>query len=167
MSEPEIILGISPGTHAMGIALFSNQELIDWKLRTFKGKWTASKGRHIVKTISLYLEKYQVAHLVLKIPNLHYSSIPALSVIRGIRQAAFHLDIPVYEYRVKELERHLSDEIKTKKRSIVEPVLKKYPELITDYKRIKRYVDSEFIKVYEAVAAVDLYSSRSNSNPNT
>lgn len=64
--KPITILGLSPGTSALGYAVLSDGELVDWGFKCFKGKWTSKKGKKIERVISQLVQKYQVSRIALK-----------------------------------------------------------------------------------------------------
>lgn len=64
--KPNIILGISPGTRAMGWAVLSDGELVDWGVKNFKGKWAKKKENKILNTFEKLLHEYHISKVAMK-----------------------------------------------------------------------------------------------------
>ena len=56
---PNVILGISPSTRSLGIAVMRNGDLVDWKTKTFPGKFSKEKVKSIVGVIKEEMEVHR------------------------------------------------------------------------------------------------------------
>ena len=60
MEASTAILGISPGTRTMGLAVLRRGELIEWRVKTWKGAWSKEKLEYILREIEKMCEYFQV-----------------------------------------------------------------------------------------------------------
>ncbi|MEI6575110.1 MAG: hypothetical protein WCO63_02930 [Bacteroidota bacterium] len=99
--KPITILGISPGTRCLGYAILSDGELVDWGLKTFKGKWTKSRENKILMVFNRLVADYQVSAVALKVcrsvhrtSNLNwvYSLMKATVKKNGLKLSVFSIE---------------------------------------------------------------------------
>lgn len=57
--RPLKIIGINPGTRYLGIAVFEGPELMDWRVKKLKEKWSKEKMKKAIKIISKFNELYK------------------------------------------------------------------------------------------------------------
>lgn len=72
MRKRNIILGISPGTRYVGYAVMIDGELVDWGLKSFKGKWSNKKKSQILSSIQAIVARYFLQKINVKVINKHY-----------------------------------------------------------------------------------------------
>src|ERR1039458_9865646 len=66
MEASTTILGVSPGTRTMGLAVLRRGELIEWRVKTYKGVWSKEKLAYILQAIEKICDYYQVTGIAMK-----------------------------------------------------------------------------------------------------
>jgi hypothetical protein len=144
--KPNIILGISPGTRAMGWAVLSDGELVDWGVKNFKGKWSQQSEEKSLQFIVNMLNDYMITTLAIKRINPSKSS-------SGLDRLYSHIIATAHLNQI-EIKSASNMEIKKSQKNIrnmkqLLPVLSiRFPELNND-KKIGRVQN---IKFHEAIA---------------
>src|SRR4030066_99735 len=98
------ILGINPCTRYLGLAVLYDSELMDWRIKTFKGKWTKAKAKRILESISEYIELYNINTISLKKIHPSRSSGNLKYLVLRIKTWAKRNKVKIYQYSIKELE---------------------------------------------------------------
>ena len=150
--KPLKIIGISPGTRYMGVAVFHESELLDWRVKNMEGKWPKEKMKRAVKITSRFIEHYQPD--VLSIKELHPSrTSPNLNrLVGGIRELAKRKRLKIYQYSIKDMESFFHPEGRINKKRLAEIVAAEYPILSHELDREKANKNSYYIRMFEAVA---------------
>jgi len=150
--KPLKIIGISPGTRYMGVAVFCGWELRDWQVKNIEGKWSKEKMEKAMKVVSSLIEQYQPN--VLSIKKLHPSrTSPNLSrLVSRIKELAKRKKLEVYQYSIKELEDFFYPEGRINKRELAEIMASEYPVLSHELNREKAHRNPYHIRMFEAVA---------------
>jgi len=149
--KPPKILGISPGTRYMGVALFWGSELVDWRVKNMEGRWSKGKMEKAMKLISRSIEQYQPD--VLSIKMLHPSrTSPNLNrLVNRIKELSRRKGLKVYQYSIKELEGFFHPEGRINKRQLAEIIASRYTILSHELKREKAHRNPYHIRMFEAV----------------
>ncbi|MCK9421232.1 MAG: hypothetical protein M0Q38_01400 [Bacteroidales bacterium] len=145
--KPITILGISPGTRCLGYAVLSDGELVDWGLKTFKGKWTKNRERKILMAFNRLLTDYQVSAVALKLcrsvcrtANLNrvYSLIKSTVKKNGLRYSQLTIEKLKQACSQAKSKQDISKFLKTR-----------YPELNEGPANTK---EGDYIRQFEAIA---------------
>ncbi len=150
--EANRILGINPGTRYIGIAVFCDSELLDWRVKTFKGKWTEEKAGRILEMIGEYIELYDINALVIKKLHPARTSKNLKNIVSNIKALARKKRIESKSYSIKEIEHVFLDDEKRNKRNLADKVVVEYPMLIHELNKEKSRKHHYFIRALEAVA---------------
>lgn len=150
MANMETILGISPGTRTMGLAILRGNELIEWKIKSFKGKWSQAKLKTIIGSIIRLLEEYKVTSIGFKKPQIQQISPGLNTLLSHIHKTAKSRNIIIHARNVKELERFCSGGTKATKSIFREYVIRNYPEFQLIYRKSPLAYSQ---KVFEAIVA--------------
>lgn len=150
--EANRILAINPGTRYLGLAVFVGPELMDWRIKTFKGKWSKAKLEKILDSISGIIELYEPDALAVKKLHPSRSSKNLRLLVSGMKAMAQRKKIKVYQYLIKELEDFLIEEGKLNKRNLAEKIIKEYPMLVHELNKEKSRKHSYYMRTIEAVA---------------
>ena len=150
--KPLKIIGINPGTRYLGIAAFEGPELMDWRIKTLKGKWSKEKMKRAVGIISDFIERYEPC--VLSIKRLHPSrnSRNLKKLVEKIKKLARSLRFRVCQYSIKDLESFFNPEKKMNKKRLAKIVTSEYPVLLHELNKEKRNKNAYHIRMFEAVA---------------
>lgn len=65
-STKSSILGISLGTRIVGVAVLCDNELLEWRIHTFKGVWSEKKSDEILKTVFDIISMHNIKKVALK-----------------------------------------------------------------------------------------------------
>ncbi|MCW3120976.1 MAG: hypothetical protein JWQ38_468 [Flavipsychrobacter sp.] len=155
-----VILGISPGTRVIGLAVIRNGELIEWKVKTFKEKWSWEKRRQILATIARICEYHSVTTLVLKKVDPLRSSRQLDKLIVAILRQAERNQIKTVKYSLADLDYDLQTGKKQTKDNVASQVADKHPELRKDYLRARNSNKEYHMKMFEAVAMAEQFRDR-------
>ena len=146
------ILAINPGTRYLGVAVFEGPELLDWRVRTIKGRTFKMKLERAKAVVSEFIEKYQLN--VLAIKKLHHcrSSASLNQLVARIKQLAKRKSLKVCQYPIKEVEAFFIPDGRTNKKKLAELLAARYPELVHEFNKEKANRNSYHIRMFEAVA---------------
>jgi len=158
--EPLKIIAINPGTRYLGIAVFQGTELMDWRIKILKGKWSKEKMKKAIGIISDFIERYETA--VLAIKKLHPSrrSQNLTLLVARIKEFSKRRGLKVYQYSIKELEDFFVENEKLNKRNLAEAVVSKYPVLSHDLNEERSHKNPYHIRAVEAVALASICLSQ-------
>lgn len=151
------ILGISPGTRIIGLAVIRNGELVEWKIKTFKEMWSRDKRNAIVATINRLCEYHSVGVLVLKKIDPLRSSTRLDKLIATIQEQAKSNGIHVVQYSLADLDYDLRTGKKQTKDNIAAEVADRHPELKHEYQRERNNRREYHTKMFEAIAVAERY----------
>mgnify|MGYP000846802982 CR=1 FL=1 len=121
------MIGISPGTRTIGIAVIKDGTLIDWGVKIFKGEWSEEKRVRIIKSLEAYIIRYGISHMALKRIHPSRSSEALEEVVSGILTCAKRLRVKVKGYTMEELKRRCNGS--GNKNSLTSYVFQNYPEV--------------------------------------
>lgn len=150
--KPLTILGINPGSKYLGIAIFQGHELRDWRIKTFKGKWSKEKMKKVIGIIYDFICQYNPSVLALKEFTPSRSSHGLNRLIMKIKDLAKKERMKIYEYSIKDLEAFFSPEGRINKRQLAEVVASKYLVLFNELNKEKAHRNPYHIRMFEAVA---------------
>ncbi len=155
-----VILGISPGTRVVGLALIRNGELVEWKVKTFKEKWSWEKRKQILSTIGRICQYHSVTVLVLKKVDPLRSSRELDKLIIGILRQAKRNHIKTMRYSLADLDYDLRTGKKQTKDNVASQVTEKRPELRKEYLHARNCNKEYHMKMFEAVALAEQAQER-------
>lgn len=145
------ILGISTGTRIIGIAMMRNSELIDYRVKCFKERWTKEKQSCIVTYIEKVIEYYGIAMVAVKSLDPTRSSRQLEHLTDQIKQAAERKRVMVHSYANVTVKLGLG--IKdTSKAGLIAHIAELYPELRRTYLKEINNRHRYYEKMFEAVA---------------
>jgi len=146
------IIGINPGTRYLGIAVFQDSELLDWRVKTFRGKWTKEKAERILKVIREQIEIHDINTIAIKKLHPSRSSKNLKLLVSKIKSLVKRKRIKAKSYSVKELERLFLTDEKPNKRNLAEKIIREYPMLAHELNKEKSRKHSYYLRTIEAVA---------------
>src|ERR1041385_7136966 len=153
------ILGISPGTRVVGLAIKKNSELVEWRVKTFKGCWNFGKLRDIQYELIKYVAKYNVKMIVLKSPDGLRSSSALNKLVSEITVWAKMNRIKIVSYTLQELKDSFTEGRDSNKAEMIKQLVTAYPELRMEYSREQKNKNPYYIKMFEAIALVRMIKS--------
>jgi len=149
------ILGISPGTRPFGYAVLKDGELIEWRLKTFRGEWSKEKLQKMLRFIEHEICKYEPNAIALKIPHPKRSSSALNQLVKAIQKLGSAYQLNVMLYCLEDLA-NLSQHRKKTKKGVIEYLVAKYPELGREYVKFKNKPRCQYEKVFAAIAVIEL-----------
>ena len=151
------ILGVSFSSRMLGLAVVQSDCLIDYSVKLFKETWSPVKMDRMLTSLTSAIDDYTITDMVLSIPPIHFRAGPFQELWIEIASLAHTKSINVKMYRQAELQALCGDNERMTRRSLMEAVIKRYPELQTFYKREVRNKNKYYHKMFEAIAAATLY----------
>jgi hypothetical protein len=157
MKKPEIILGISLGTRKIGIVTYYNGEFIDWRLKTFPGKWNSHKLENILSVVERLFQRYKPCAISIKVSGANHAAQGILQLRKGIERICGASGIRLHSYSLKEIEAHCSRGKKKTKKALITFLVENYPDFQAEYVRATRWKGNAHERIFEAAGAIVLY----------
>ncbi len=150
------MLGISPGTRRMGVAVVKEGKLSHWQVQTFPGVWSNSKLECILKVIIGYIEQHSVERIAIKIPDALPTSTAFIQLIGSLNVMAQSMSVPVQYCTLRDLKLAYAETEDISRTSLIESMAKQHPELLPEYHKEKRNKEGYYYKMFEAVLCTQL-----------
>jgi Holliday junction resolvasome RuvABC endonuclease subunit len=158
------VLGISPGTRAMGFAVLKENKLTDWQIKSFKQAWSKHKATILLQAVKRLIKEYQVEGVAIKtIPQTKVNT-QINKLIRTLTEKCTKESIVVHEYSIEKL-KQLQDIDGKSKLALMHHVALHYPCLKYLYHKELANRNPYHIKVFEAVLAAHQCNDEINGNP--
>jgi len=158
------ILAINPGTRYIGVAVFEGPELLDWRVKVTKGRWSKEKPNKLMLIVRSFIDRYEPDVLAIKKLQCSRSSENLNRLIHRIKQLSKRKGLRVHQYSIKEVEKFFFPEGKTNKRKLAEILALKYPELSHELKKEKANKNPYHIRMFEAAALGAVCSHQLDKN---
>ena len=113
-------MGINPGAKYLGISIFQNSDLKDWRVKAFKGKWSKEKMDKVLEIISDFVFVYDVDAIALKKLHLSRSSKELIKFTAMIEEFAYKRSLELHLYSIKDLEKYFSPIKRINKKQLAE-----------------------------------------------
>ena len=150
------ILGISPGTKAVGFAVLENGKLTEWKIETFKGRWSQEKLLVITSCIKQYAEQYSVQVVAVKLPDALPTSHAFIQIVGTVNAYCERTGLHVMYYMLSDLKKHYCPGKKNNKMQLIDCITNYHPELLPEWQKERHNQNSYYGKLFEAIAAARL-----------
>ena len=145
------LLGISPGTRIIGLAVMCDGELVEWKVKTFKATWSGKKRTMILEAIERMRNYYGIEILAIKKIDPLRSSPQLDMLLDAIYDLAKRNKIELYQYSLSDLD---YDDRPTK-RQLSERIAGRHPKLRRKLLRERSNRTEYHTKMFEAVAMAE------------
>lgn len=153
LKEPLRILGINPGTRYLGLAVFQDWTLLEWRICTFAGKWSVKKLNRIIQCIREHIDLHRINLVVIKKHHSAHSS-PRIEVINSkIRNLARRNGIKTLQPSIKEVEKIILPGGRRSKMTLAEKIVDDYPWLNHDWSEERLHKNPYLLRSIEAVGA--------------
>lgn len=150
-----VVLGISPGTRIIGLAVVINGELVEWKVKSFKEKWCPEKQTGIISIVDRLIDYYGVKAISLKKIDPLKSSNQLDSLMAAIEKLGIDRNIAFNKYSLTQLAYDHQSGIRIGKAKLAETIVERHPELKKEYfKEVNSQVEY-YSKMFEAVALAE------------
>lgn len=145
-------MGINPGTRYLGLAVFQDWNLVDWRIKSLEGKWSKKKIGKTIEAISERIECFNLNTLAIKKLHSSRASKNLKTLVSKIKILARSRKIKVYEYSIKDLERFFLSEKRSNKKTLAQKMAADYPFLTFDLHRMQARKNLYYLRMFEAVA---------------
>jgi len=146
------IIGINPGTRYLGISVFQDSDLRDWRIKVFQEKWSEHKIKKIKNTILSLIDEYEPNVLALKKLHPSRSSKNLRLLTTWIKELCRRKGLRILQFSIKELEDFFLLNEKLNKKNLTKKISSEYPELIHQINKENNNKNPYFIRMFEAVA---------------
>lgn len=151
------ILGISTNTRLLGTAIIEKGVLAEYSIRLFKTSWSPSKATRIITSLEPCVRQYSIKKVVLSIPPPYHQTEAFKLLLSRLSKYFEHKQIPVVFASPEQLLSLCAIHEKQRKKTLMDTLCKRYPELIYCHKKEVRNKSKYYIKLFEAVAAATLH----------
>jgi hypothetical protein len=151
------LLGISPGTRVVGLAVINKGILIEWKVKTFKEMWSCSKRKTILATINRICEYHGIQVIAIKKIDPLRSSPQLDRLIATIIKQAERNHIKLRQYSLSDLDYDFHTGKKQSKGNLSEKIADKHPEVRKEYLQERNNRKEYYTKMFEAIAMAEQY----------
>jgi hypothetical protein len=151
------LLGISPGTRIVGLAVLYKGELVEWKVKTFKELWSGDKRKAILQTIDRLCGYHSIEVMVIKKIDPLRSSPQLDTLVAAIIRQAERKRIRVQQYSLSDLDYDLRSGKKQTKDELAEKVAERHPEFRKEYLKERNNRREYYMKMFEAIAMAERY----------
>lgn len=148
------LLGISPGTRIFGLAVLKHGELVEWKVKTFKEKWSKEKEKAILSMIEKLCMYYQVHTISIKKLNPLHSSVQLDLLYDAILRLAARVGVKIASYSLSDLDYEERDGRRTKE-VLSAHVAGRHPVLKQAYQQERNNRKEYYTKMFEAIAIAE------------
>lgn len=155
MATEKCVLGISPGTRVIGIAILQNGELIEWKVKTFSERWSKDKRKAILETVKALCTYHEVSLLSIKKVDPLRSSPELDRLVEDLIEQAKDHKINVQLFSLSDLDYGLREGKRQTKRKLSEQIAEKYPEVKHEYLKERNNRREYYTKMFEAIALAE------------
>jgi hypothetical protein len=149
------LLGISPGTRIVGLAVMYKGELLEWKVKTFRERWSAKKQKAILATIGRLCDYHGIQAIAVKKVDPLRSSPQLDGLVAAIATLAEGKHIKLWQFSLSDLDYDVRNKKKQTKGDLSEQVADKHPELRRQYLRERNNRNDYHTKMFEAIAMAE------------
>lgn len=149
------LLGISPGTRIVGLAVLEEGELVQWKVKTFKAAWSWKKRMDILGAIERLCASHDVGMIAIKKIDALRSSPGLNRLIRAIRRQAERGNIHVASYSLSDLDHDKRDDGDLTRAQLAEEVAARHPRVQHKLARERGNRTEYYTKMFEAIAMAE------------
>lgn len=145
-------LGISTNTRLLGMAIITQNRLVDYSIRLHKSAWSARKANEIVTSLEPCVRRYCIKKVVLSIPHAYHQT-KAFTLLRSRLCQFFEAKgIPVETMPAASLTALCHGGQKKTKKALMNALADRFPELSYCLHKELRNKNKYYIKLFEAVA---------------
>jgi len=151
----KVILGISPGTRVMGLAVMHNGDLVESKVKSFKDAWSFAKQESILNMLAQMCKHHGVSVVCIKKVDPLRSSRQLDRLIKAIIRQSKEDSIAIYPFSLADLDYDAGKEKRQSRCTLSERVVSKHLVLKSRYLRERANRSDYYTKMFEAVALAD------------
>ncbi len=157
-ASPKIILAIAPGKREIGIAIFSDFDLIYVSVKTVKNR----KSKNILDEITVILQRlfqgFSIRIVVAKAISQYQKLSPDLeTIVERIKLKSEEKGLEVVEITIEQIKSELCRNKKPTEKKAFETLLIAYPELNRYWNRPNKWQNDYYAFLFSAVAVGVVY----------
>lgn len=152
------VLGISPGTRTLGIAICYNNELLDWKTLNFKGEWSCEKMKKVLEVIRTIIEVNDINMISIKEPKPTINHDPVCNLVEQLEIIAYALNIPCRRYSLNDIRKYYLKGLKGDKTEIRQKLIQRYPALYLEGQKEEANQNPYYVRMFEAISVAVMCS---------
>lgn len=145
------ILGISMGTRLVGVAIMRDGELIDYRVKVFKRRWSRNKEKEIFAFIEKLSEHYSATPVALKLPNPFTASKQLKRLTIKLGQFLQTKTITIHQYSIATVKLGLGIKASNKD-EFMGQIAERYLHLRREYLKEINNRHSYYERMFEAIA---------------
>lgn len=146
------VLGISLATYSLGIAAIRQGRLIDWHIRTFRGKWNDSRLNEVLNTVNSEIDRNKVTNIAIKIPDSLPNSNSFMQLVGSLNVFFETRGLKVFYYSLSEIKQYWGLGKHSTKQDLIKCIIEKYPNLYAIPVESNSNILSYYSRLFEAVA---------------
>ncbi|MBC8359479.1 MAG: hypothetical protein H8E54_11125 [Candidatus Aminicenantes bacterium] len=154
--KPLKIIGINPGTRHLGIAIFLDSDLRDWRVKSFKEKWSKEKMEKIRNSILSIINQYEPNILAIKKLHPSRSSKNLKYLVTRIKELSKKRGLKVFQYSIKNMESFFLPREKSNKERLTKVITSEYQDLFHELKKERSNRNPYYTRMFEAVALASM-----------
>ena len=157
-ASPNIILAIAPGKRELGIAIFSDFDLIYVSVKTIKNR----KSKNILDEITVILQRlfqgFSIRIVVAKAISQYQKLSPDLeTIVERIKINSEEKGLEIVEITIEQIKSALCRNKKPTEKKAFETLLIAYPELKRYWNRPNKWQNDYYAFLFSAVAVGVVY----------
>lgn len=158
-SSSNVILAIAPGQRELGIAVFVNDDLIYFSVKTVKNR---KSKRLLLKEITEILQNlfdgFSIKIVVTKAVSQYQRLSPNLDkIVEQVKMESQQRGLQVFEVTLEQIKSTLCRDKKSTQKKAFETLLISYPELKRYWSRPNKWQNDYYAFLFSAVAVGTVY----------
>lgn len=149
------ILGLSINSRKISLAVLHANNLLDSRVRLFRGTWSLEKQTRMLDCIRLYIEGHQITGVAIALLKPHQSNPETNALYDLVKALCNQKNILVSTFHPSSLYSFCNAE-KPSKHQMMEAIANCYPELIMLYRKETQNSSKYYYKLFEAVGVATL-----------
>lgn len=158
--EPPTILGLSFNTRNLGLAVIKLDQIVDYRSRLHKEKWTLQKKEMILTSLVTCIKDYAIQKVALSIPYPRHQTAEFMELMNSIIATAQMRNIKVITYVPKDLQLLVFNSKKKGLKIIMKQLVTLYPELVPYYEKEMGNKVKYYYKMFEAIGVATLCAKK-------
>ena len=147
------ILGISPGTRYLAVAISRRGTLHDFRVRHYKNAWSEEKLIKVTEYIEGLIIRHVITHIACKVPHASRCSEALNELIGRIKELVEEYRLSIQMYSISELKEWCMAGIRNKK-NLAGHLANDFPELTQIFMKEMQNRHQYYLKIFEAIAAL-------------
>jgi hypothetical protein len=145
------ILSVIPGTWYLGIAIFHDTELMDWRIKYMPGESVKKKMIQIKSLLSDYIDRHGITVLAVKKMHPSRTSETLSGLYEEIKKFGKSRKLITMDFTIEKIKQIVLQK-KGNKKLLMEELTVVYPALFYVMKRAKEHKSKYSMRAFEAIA---------------